>query len=125
MLALIMMYTFTAFVVYTYAEELKTALIWPYTLIASLFKRFTDSSERFNGRINLPPAVELPLIIVLSIASLAMAGGLLELFIVYFFTMFVVNSNIQNLPASLLWPFMVIRFVFVKLFALIGLRKSG
>jgi len=64
-------------------------------------------------------------IFVLTIASIAISGGLLEPFIIYFFTMLVVNSNIRNLPESLLWPFMVIKFVFVKLFTFICLIKRS
>jgi len=124
MLSFLLIYSFSAFVVYAYIEEIKTALLWPYTLVVSIFKSFSESESFKGGKINFPPAVEFIIIFILAIASIAISDGWLELFIIYLFTMFVVNSNIRNLPESLLWPFIVIKFVFVKLFAIIRIKRK-
>jgi len=124
MLSFILLYAFSAFVVYTYTEEIKTALLWPCTLIVSIFRGFSGSDSFRGGRINFSPAIEFLLIFILAIAGIAISGGWLEMFIIYLFTMLVVNANIRNFPESLLWPFIVIKFVFVKLFSIIRMKRS-
>ena len=117
---LLILYAFNAIVIYTYTEDIKTALLWPYTLAISVPKGIFNFLQK-GGRIDLAPTVELLVVFVLAMASIAMSEGWLGLLITYLFTLSVVNSNIRNLPESLLWPFMVLKFVFGKLFA--GIRR--
>ena len=118
LIELLIFYAFNAIVVYTYTESFKTALIWPYTLVTKgLFNVLIK-----DGRITYLPVVGFIGILILVMIAFASHEGLLSLIVTYLFTLFVVNTNIRNLPESLLWPFIVLKFVFGKIFA--GFRRK-